>query len=456
MEVKTMKQLLPHQIEDAQFLASKAFAGCFSGMGSGKTLTALEALRLALKSPTSGTKTAIIVGPPISLHMWKSEFEWFFPGKTAQLVKSGKTEIDANADAWIMSWAIARSRKDEFKGAKACALILDEAHAVKSPTAKTTKAMIGRGGLCEAVKHTWLLTGTPVTRWNDDLYVFLARADNAGMQTRLGGVTLDKFRLRYCVTQMKKFSPRQPRPVPVTVGNRNTDELNAWLFDGGLAVRRELKDVWAAMPPLTTNGLIVPMAMTPELREAMKEVADKTQREIEEGIARGETHIATLRRMIGMSKVPAAASEIADRVDSGAGAILVGAWHTEVIDALVDSLSGGKLRVGKLDGRTSASSKAFLQSEFNAGQLNVLVGQIAAMGVSLNLQHGGNRIIVVEEDWSPAVMDQFFARLHRMGQTEHVHVDILRGDNKLEEAVARIAGNKRREHGRVMQQEAVA
>jgi hypothetical protein len=124
------------------------------------------------------------------------------------------------------------------------------------------------------------------------------------MQKRLGGVTLDKFRLRYCVTQMKKFSPRQPRPVPVTVGNRNTDELNAWLFDGGLAVRRELKDVWAAMPPLTTNGLIVPMAMTPELREAMKEVADKTQREIEEGIARGETHIATLRRMIGMSKVP--------------------------------------------------------------------------------------------------------------------------------------------------------
>jgi hypothetical protein len=67
MEVKTMKQLLPHQIEDAQFLASKAFAGCFSGMGSGKTLAALEALRLALKSPTSGTKTAIIVGPPIAL-----------------------------------------------------------------------------------------------------------------------------------------------------------------------------------------------------------------------------------------------------------------------------------------------------------------------------------------------------------------------------------------------------
>jgi SNF2 family DNA or RNA helicase len=75
------------------------------------------------------------------------------------------------------------------------------------------------------------------------------------------------------------------------------------------------------------------------------------------------------------------------------------------------------------------------------------------MGVSLNLQHGGNRIMVVEEDWSPAVMDQFFARLHRIGQTQHVHVDILRGDNKLEDAVARISSAKRREHARAMHQE---
>ena len=40
-----MKNLLPHQIADADFLASKSFAGNFSGMGSGKTLSAIAALQ---------------------------------------------------------------------------------------------------------------------------------------------------------------------------------------------------------------------------------------------------------------------------------------------------------------------------------------------------------------------------------------------------------------------------
>ena len=40
-----MVQLLQHQVEDAKFLASKpGVRGLFSGMGSGKTLTAIEAL----------------------------------------------------------------------------------------------------------------------------------------------------------------------------------------------------------------------------------------------------------------------------------------------------------------------------------------------------------------------------------------------------------------------------
>ena len=63
-------KLLPHQIEDAQFLASKSFAGCFSGMGSGKTLTALEACRHVMVLGD----TVLIVGPPISLFMWAAEF----------------------------------------------------------------------------------------------------------------------------------------------------------------------------------------------------------------------------------------------------------------------------------------------------------------------------------------------------------------------------------------------
>jgi SWI/SNF-related matrix-associated actin-dependent regulator 1 of chromatin subfamily A len=437
-----MKNLLPHQIEDAQFLAARRFAGNFSGMGSGKTLSALEAFRLVRELVTD---QVIIVGPPISLRMWQAEFEAFFLGDTAQLVKTGKTKIDGAATALIMSYEIATKRAAELSQLKARALILDEAHACKSVKAKRTKALLGSGGLAGSVGHTWCLTGTPITRWNDDLYPFLCRASAAGMKERCGGSSVDRFNLRYTVVQSRQF-PGARYPTKMTVGSRNTDELKRWVFGDNLAVRRELADVWAAMPPLTTNRLQIGLDMDDELREIF--AGFKTMQQIEQAVASNDEHIATARRKIGEGKVGSAAAEIRDRIEIGQGPVLVGAWHRSVIDGLADELSD--LEVGVLDGRTSEKQKIFLQDAFNDKKLDVLIGQIAAMGVSLNLQHGGNRIIVVEEDWSPSVMDQFYARLHRIGQTEHVHIDILDSDDKLSQAVRRISNTKRGAHAVAM------
>jgi SWI/SNF-related matrix-associated actin-dependent regulator 1 of chromatin subfamily A len=411
-------------------------------MGSGKTLSALEAFRLVRELVTD---QVIIVGPPISLRMWQAEFEAFFLGDTAQLVKTGKTKIDGAATALIMSYEIATKRAAELSQLKARALILDEAHACKSVKAKRTKALLGSGGLAGSVGHTWCLTGTPITRWNDDLYPFLCRASAAGMKERCGGSSVDRFNLRYTVVQSRQF-PGARYPTKMTVGSRNTDELKRWVFGDNLAVRRELADVWAAMPPLTTNRLQIGLDMDDELREIF--AGFKTMQQIEQAVASNDEHIATARRKIGEGKVGSAAAEIRDRIEIGQGPVLVGAWHRSVIDGLADELSD--LEVGVLDGRTSEKQKIFLQDAFNDKKLDVLIGQIAAMGVSLNLQHGGNRIIVVEEDWSPSVMDQFYARLHRIGQTEHVHIDILDSDDKLSQAVRRISNTKRGAHAVAM------
>ena len=130
-----MKQLLPHQIADAAFLASKSFAGNFSGMGSGKTLTALEATRLVNESEHRYART-LIIGPPISLSMWKEEFE-AHAGMAAQIVRTGKEPFGPCA-ALIMSYQIATKRRDDLKALGAKVLILDESHALKNSTAKRT------------------------------------------------------------------------------------------------------------------------------------------------------------------------------------------------------------------------------------------------------------------------------------------------------------------------------
>jgi len=433
-------ELLPHQIEDAKFLASRKIAGCFNGMGTGKTRTALEALLEA------DVLRAVIIGPPISLRMWAAEAADHMEC-TPQILAKGTTEIDPNADILICSYEIATKRQHELMrwaeallNGRRTALICDESHALKSTKAKRTKAILGKGGMCETFQHTWLLTGSPMTRWADDLIPFLFRAAPQQIKKKIGALNIDRYNLRYCITQKRTF-PGSRRPVIMTVGSRNLDELGAILAD--CATRRTLDDVWESMPSLTHTRLAVEVSGLGAINRAIEKM---TMSQIEQAIAQNDENLATMRREMGLSMIPEAADFIWQRADAEQGAILVGAWHREVIDGLVELLHLKKLRVGKLDGRTSAAMKTELQRQFNEGELDVLVGQIAAMGVSLNLQQGGNAIVVVEEDWSPSVMDQFYARLHRMGQGKPVHVDTLYVENKLAKAVHAISTAKRRAH----------
>ena len=436
--------LLPHQIEDAAFLASRAFAGCFSGMGSGKTRTALEAARLV------GANPMIVIAPPIALRMWAREAGDHL-GLSVQIIKTGAAKIDRAVPVVVMSYEIATKRAAELKAIAAASpkavLICDESHALKSTTAKRTKAILGSGGIVGAFAHSWLLTGTPSTRWNDDLIPFLFRAAPDVMKAKLGGLSIERFQIRYTVRQQKQF-PGARFPVTMTVGSRNTEELREILYTGAdrVAVRRELADVWAAMPPITHNRYTISLSSSPELTAALADLRSMSRAQVEEKLAAKDPALSTMRRMIGLGKVAAAAEVIAERAGDTAGAVLVGAWHTEVIDGLCAAVRAKGLRCEILDGRTSMSRKAELEAMFNAGSLDVLVGQIGAMGVSLNLQRGGNCIIVVEEDWSPAIMDQFYARLYRMGQERHVHIDTLETETKIDEAIHKISREKARHH----------
>jgi len=433
-------ELLPHQITDAKFLAGRRVAGCFNGVGTGKTRTALEALIEA------EALRAVIVGPPISLRMWANEAADHMECKP-QILATGKTEIDPEADILICSYEIATKRQNELMAwarehldGRRAALICDESHALKSTKAKRTKAILGRGGMVEAFGHSWFLTGSPMTRWADDLIPFLFRAAPQQIKQRIGSLNVDRFNLRYCIVQERKFAGAR-FPVKMTVGSRNLDELGEILAQ--CATRRTLDDVWEDMPDLTHTRLEVEPKGIAAIN---RELDQMTMAEIEQAIADNDENLATIRREMGVSMVPEAADFIWQRADAEQSAILVGAWHREVIDELAASLSKKKLRVAVLDGRTPAARKSELQRQFNEGELDVLVGQIAAMGVSLNLQRGGNAIVVVEEDWSPSVMDQFYGRLHRMGQGKPVHVDTLFVDNKLAKAIHAISMAKRRAH----------
>lgn len=438
--------LFPHQESGAEYLATRTGTrGIFDGMGTGKTVTALEGVS-RLYEKTGFWPRVLITAPPIALPMWQEEAAGYLSlnPDMVSILKTGRSKIGSE-QVLVVSYAIAAKRAAELRDwLSGGVLIIDESHALKSHKAKRTKAIIGSGGVASGAAYTWMLTGTPITRWNDDVYPFLCRADIGGMKERLGGTSKEKFDLRYTVRQKRQW-PGARWPVEMVVGNRNTDELAEWVYGGGLARRVDLEEVHASMPPLTQNRYEIELNADAELKAQLKEMERQSLADIKQQLESKEPALATVRRKLGLAKVRGAAAEISERVEAGQN-VLVGAWHTEVIDELVAALNDKGYAVGVIDGRASAMKKTALQEAWNEGELDALVCQIAAAGVSLNLQHGGTQIIVVEEDWSPSIMDQFYARLWRYGQKKHVHVDTLESKSKLDKALGRISKTKEREH----------
>ena len=78
------------------------------------------------------------------------------------------------------------------------------------------------------------------------------------------------------------------KPKRVTVGNRNTDALNQWLYQGQerIAVRRELKDVWGAMPPLTVNTYTIKATRSPAYDEVVRKLDGMTMTQVVDSLAR--------------------------------------------------------------------------------------------------------------------------------------------------------------------------
>jgi SWI/SNF-related matrix-associated actin-dependent regulator 1 of chromatin subfamily A len=446
-------ELFPHQTRGAAFLSnSYGTKGLFFGMGTGKTVTALEAAA-QVDAKVTGDVRILIIAPPIALPMWLNEAQQYLGvyDNVSATLTTGKTPIKRGHRLLVVSYAIASARADELREwlGTSGVLICDESHALKNSEAKRTKAILGNTGIAKGAMYVWLLTGTPITRWNDDMYSFLCRADPAAMKDYLGGTSLLKFQLKYTVRQKRKFAGAR-FAKDVVVGNRNTEDLAEWIYtdDNGreapLALRVDLEEVFANMPPLTKTSYPIKIDATPELKAQLKAMEEMSLQDIQEQLKSKEPALASVRRNLGLAKVKAAAAEIIERIESGQN-VLVGAWHTDVIDALIDALPD-KYTADVIDGRTSSKAKVRVTESWNAGELNVVVAQIAAAGVSLNLQHGGTQIIVVEEDWSPSVMDQFYARLWRYGQKKHVHVDTLASDTKLDKALARISRTKELQH----------
>lgn len=429
---------LPTQTADAVFLVRRQKACLFSEPGTGKTITALEAWRAV------GGR-AVIICPPIALRMWQRTIEDQL-GKTAQIMATGKTALDPDADAYITTYSLVERLRaklgDDFD---LNVLILDEADALKTLSSARTTAVFGRAALMKdclaaGVPNVWFLTGTPIRRYADDLYPVL-KALFRDVLAAHGLASLVTFRDRFCVTSLRRFHPRSPAEW-VVIGNKNEDELRRLIYDNEIAVRRTIHDVAAFMPPLTVSPVSVDFVSSPELDMATGEA---------EGADETSAVMATARRLLGVAKAPFVADYVVETWESLTCPVLILYWHKEVGDILHKRLADSKheLQIRRIDGSSSQADRTAAEAAFNAQECDILLGQIASMGVAINLQEGGHYAIFAERDWSPASEEQALRRLWRLGQKLHVHVDICEAMHPIDGAVEKVVARKKKSASKI-------
>lgn len=426
-------KLIQDQAEDVEKIAQADHLPNFSLPGAGKTFTTIGAIE------RMGFQNGVIVGPPIAMLMWKETLEYELDGAVVQWLKRKDDKIDPLADFYVLSYHVLDDHgKSLMKGKYDC-LVGDESHYLRTAYSLRSQAMFGPrvdgvDGMFSRAKQTWLLTGTPIERYADDLWSQLAATQAAALK-EYNVPSLWKFQRLFCRMEEKAYGKMQ-RPKLRSVDNINERLLNKLLYDRIGAVRREPS---TDLPAVRFREITVKCPLSGDLKRYM---AGKTQEEIEEALLQGGDDITKARRLVGLGKIADSVEYIASVAKKQP--VLVGYWHTEVGRELTARLQNKRLVAHRIGGDVTSGRRERYRQAFNNGDMDVLVGQIQSMGTAINLQEYGCYVIIMEDDWSASKIEQFYKRIYRRGQQNDTQVDFLRADYPVDTALRKVRERKHR------------
>lgn len=418
-----MSQLFPYQKDGVKWLAQRDFALLADEPGLGKSAQAIRACE--------GLARILVVCPASLRGNWAREFSRFSESPRSVEVVFGARVTGCGVT--IVSYDFAARYPEALAGAYD-ALILDEAHYLKNPKSKRTKAIFGpkcdrTGGIAENADRIYCLTGTPAPNDPSELWP---------MVRALAPELLDKrqhsywgFVLKYCRTQDRGFGPQ-------IIGGKNMGELRGRLTP--FILRRKKDEVLPDLPPLRLETLYLDCPSSRELSVLTKELGGQIEAALEKdgvsGLGALAPHVAVLRRITGMLKVAGVVETVSNELLNG-GKIVLFAHHTAVIEQLESELVALGLGVVVVSGGTPAGRRSDLVARFQTSpSCRVFIGQLTAAGVGLTLT-AASECILVESSWVPAENEQACMRIHRIGQKAACRVRFATLADSIDEKINR-------------------
>ena len=469
-------------------------------MGLGKTGTAIssiEEFRERHKLPDGFTKPdgpRLVIAPNSVKGSWLRELKlWLGKDVAAQVVdgttiKSRHNQLLRVAEAaddnpWaIINWEQLRVKKVEKKlrngGSKKItvlkeplfeeiewlAVVADEIHRAKNRKAQATQ------GLWRVRADDGMMlgmSGTPLMNSPDELWAILAWLwpddyHKAGANHAPGARAYWTFYEQY----VDYFESYQGK---VVTGVKNPDELRFELKDR--LVRRTKGQVLDLPPKFRVP---VPLTLNKKQRKLYDEAEEAMWLEIEQAVAEGDKAAADFAKaaaeggdaLTRVMRIPNGAARTVrlrqiiespallggeddsavfdtcvERIlDSQPNQWVVWVEFVESCDILAERLRAKGLRVAVYNGSVTPDEREVIETNFQRGDIDVVVGTIKAMYQGITLT-AADKQFWCTRDWVPAVNEQGEDRLHRIGQRNAVTILIAQPEETV--AVSKVEPTNR-------------
>jgi len=314
---------------------------------------------------------------------------------------------------------------------------------LKNSKAARTKSVYGdggKGGIKAA--RTIALSGTPLVNRPIELWTLVEHLDPDGLGKNFFG-----FAKKYCDAHNNGYGWDFS-------GASNLDMLQRLLRER-IMVRREKSQVLTELPAKRRQVIVLPAngaaskvkaeqkavnsqreamigaVAAVELAKAESQAAYDAAVEELQVLSRADfSEISKMRHDVALAKVPYVVKHVEDMLDSGP--VVLFGHHRDVISELADHFGD---RCVTLTGETSMENRQRAVDRFQAGEVDVFIGNIQAAGVGITLVRA-SQVVFAELDWVPGNLSQAEDRCHRIGQSASVNVHHLVLDGSIDAQMA--------------------
>mgnify|MGYP003145493063 CR=1 FL=1 len=398
------------QKEGISFVEETNYNACIAdAMGLGKTIQAL----LTIKRNKDQLLPCLIVVPGSLKYQWARQiYDWCDAKVLSVNPISSPATIIPGFDYYIISMDLL-SRKtvaDKLQTLGIKLLIIDEAHKFKNISTKRSQALVSIIRDCQ-ITHKLLLTGTPIKNRANEYFMLLNLMAPAQFPS------LRSFQLRWLEPNEKGRYTR----VPAYLMPKFKRLISQWI------IRREKRDVLTNLPPLTRDYQFIEIT-DPEVKRTYNREIDLFSNYLNSAGKFKVTDIlgwlSRIRNLTGLAKCQAAVDHSIDFLDSTDEKLCIGIHHKGLRDTLHEVFTACGYDPLKFSGEDSPMRKNRVQQMFNNGEDRLLILNILAGGVGIDLQACSNAL-VLERQWNAADEEQFEGRFDRDGQVNPVTITYL-------------------------------